>query len=146
MALIGSIEHYDPARDDFEAYMERMELFFEVNCVTEKQVSFFITLIGPDTYAILRNLLVPESPKSKSLAELKLLLSNHFTKKTVTVAEWFKFHKRDQKQSETISEYTVALKSMAKSCNFNEFLSEALRDRLVCGISCQAIQNRLLEN
>ena len=34
--------------------------------------------------------------------------------------------------------------SLAERCNFGQFLEDALRDRLVCGLRSEAIQRRLL--
>ena len=36
------------------------------------------------------------------------------------------------------------LRRLSKHCDFKEYLSEALRDRLVCGLRSEAIQRRLL--
>ncbi|KAF2890546.1 hypothetical protein ILUMI_15627, partial [Ignelater luminosus] len=44
---------------------------------------------------------------------------------------------------ESISEFVVASKHLAKTCNFGTFLKDALRDRLVCGIKDAHIQQRL---
>ena len=38
----------------------------------------------------------------------------------------------------------MALKELARRCNFGAFLEEALRDRLVCGLKNEATQRRLL--
>lgn len=35
-------------------------------------------------------------------------------------------------------------KSSAQHCSFGQFLSECLRDRLVCGLKSQAIKRKLL--
>ena len=56
----------------------------------------------------------------------------------------FKFYQRNQRPDETIATYFAELKKMAESCDFNTFRSEALRDRLVCGLLDKNIQKRLL--
>ena len=54
------------------------------------------------------------------------------------IAERFKFHHRNQRDGEKVAQY------MAEHCDFKDNLSEALRDRLVCGLRSEAIQRRLL--
>ena len=45
---------------------------------------------------------------------------------------------------ESISEYVAELKRLANNCQFGQYLDEALRDRLVCGMRSQSTQKRLL--
>lgn len=62
------------------------------------------------------------------------------------VAESFKFNKRDQKQNESLTEYIVELKSIAQNCDFGDFLNRALRDKFICGINNEAIQQKLFND
>ena len=41
--------------------------------------------------------------------------------------------KRDQQESESVSDFIVMLKKLASTCKFGNFLKVALRDRFVCG-------------
>ena len=45
-----------------------------------------------------------------------------------------------------MAEFVLALKGLyiAKHCNFDDFLNDALRDRLVCGLNKESIRRRLL--
>ena len=43
-----------------------------------------------------------------------------------------------------MAEYIVVLKELLNHCEFGDFLNEALRDRLVCGLYKESIQKRLL--
>ena len=56
--------------ESFEAYYERIELFFEANDITTegKQKSTFLTLCGPDLYQLIRSLVAPAKTKDKTLA------------------------------------------------------------------------------
>ena len=59
MAMIGSIEPYDPSSGDWEAYQERLEMFLEANAVAEGQrVATLLTVIGGTAYKIVRNLVL----------------------------------------------------------------------------------------
>ena len=60
------------------------------------------------------------------------------------IAERFKFHRRNQHETETVAQFVVELKRLALKCEFRTFSEEALRDRLVCGLKSVQIQKKLL--
>lgn len=143
--MIGSIEPYVPG-ECFEEYKERLELFFELNdVVEEKRVAMLITLIGPDTYRILKSLVIPAEPKKKKYEELVAALTNYFAPTVNVIAERYKFQQCVQASSESISDYIVALKTSAQSCKFENFLDDALRDRFVAGIQSSGLRALLLK-
>jgi hypothetical protein len=143
--MIGHVTEFNPAKEEFGAYVERLEQFFIVNDVSEeKKVPLFITLIGSDTYAVLKSLLDPAKPVSKSFSELVSTLSEHFSPKRLVIAERVRFYKRNQLPNEPLSSYIVELKRLASTCQFKTFLDEALRDRLICGLSSELVQRRLI--
>ncbi|XP_031330712.1 uncharacterized protein K02A2.6-like [Photinus pyralis] len=122
MALIGTIEPFAPGTSDIEAYIERMDLLFICNIVEEdKKVPLFLTLIGTETYSILKDLVSPDNPKSKSYSQLKEALTTHFSAKKIVIAERFRFYRCSQGVND-----------------------EALRDRFVCGLLKENIQTKLL--
>ncbi|KAL7839171.1 hypothetical protein SRHO_G00258290 [Serrasalmus rhombeus] len=59
-------------------------------------------------------------------------------------AERFSFHKRNQGEGETVAQYVAVLKKLSEHCEFGAYLEDALRDRFVCGLKCEAVQKRLL--
>lgn len=145
MSFIGTIEYFTPG-EDFTEYQERLNHLLKINKVTDDKtkVSYLITLIGPEAYKILKSLTAPASPDTKEFAELIEIFNKYFKPKTNTIAERFKFYKRNQNINETINDYIVELKTLSKTCDFKEFLDDALRDKLVCGVKNEAIQQRLL--
>ena len=91
----GQLEEFNPRTDSFQAYVERTNLYFEANGISEeKQLPVFLNPIGGKTYGLLRNLLAPTLLKDKSLAEVIAVLEKHFDPKPAVIAERFKFHKR----------------------------------------------------
>ncbi|KAJ8030313.1 hypothetical protein HOLleu_26687 [Holothuria leucospilota] len=75
-------------------------------------------------------------------------LEQHFifnnVKLTRRKGERHKFYVRKQQSSENISEYRAALKKMARTCKFGEFLNEALRVTFVCGLKEELIEKNVL--
>ncbi len=69
----GQIDHFDPDNEGTEAYLERVELYFQANGIADaKRVPVFLSVIRGKNYALLRDLLVPanrvtrHSPNSKN--------------------------------------------------------------------------------
>ena len=72
------------------------------------------------------------------------ILKSHFEPKPVIIAERFHFHRRSQAMEESIGEYLVELRCLLTHCSFGDYLKQALRDCLICGIRSENIQKRLL--
>ena len=45
---------------------------------------------------------------------------------------------------ESVAQFVVELRRIASRCEFGEYLTEALRDRLVCGLRSEPAQRKLL--
>ena len=131
--------------DDWEQYKERMEQFFSANQIDgERKVAVFLTMVGPQAYSLLSDLLAPHKPATKTYDVLVATMTRHLKPKSLVIAERFKFHQRVQGETESVSEFMAALRKLADKCEFGEYLEEALRDRLVCGLRSQGVQRKLL--
>ena len=71
-------------------------------------------------------------------------LHQHLSSKPLLIAERFRFHRRNQLESETVSAYLAELRKLSLYCEFGTNLDVSLRDRLVCGLRNELIQKRLL--
>ncbi|XP_062704249.1 uncharacterized protein K02A2.6-like [Aedes albopictus] len=141
----GSFDNY-VAGDDFEVYEERMLQHFLLHDIPEnRKVAFLLTHLGMDTYAILKKLLQPVNPSTKTYAELVAALKKHFRPDVNKVSERYRFHQADQNAGQVVSEYVVELKALAEKCEFGDFLTEALRDRFVFGIYDSRLRTHLLK-
>lgn len=145
LGIIGRIEPYDESVEPWTSYVERLEQYFEVNNITEsKKVPALLTLLGGKTYGLLRNLTAPAKPKEKTFDVIVKLLTDHMTPKPIVIAERFRFHKRNQKDGESINDYMAELRKLTEYCDFGLVLNDTLRDRLVCGLLNEQIQKKLL--
>ena len=143
-ALIGSIGPYNES-EDIDTYIDRVELFFVANSVPDdKKVATFLSILGPQVYALLQILISPTKPKDASYDVLVEGLKKHFKPKVLIVFERYKFYKRSLGPDESISNFVAGLKACAHTCDFGDKLKEQLRDRLVCGINNEATQRALL--
>ncbi|XP_077508737.1 uncharacterized protein LOC144120191 [Amblyomma americanum] len=144
MSRLGRIDEYDPKVQNFDSYLERFEHFVSANEVSEaKKLSVFLTVLGAEAYEVLKNLVVPALPGEKTFAEIKILLKNHYSPQTSVIAERCRFNRRVQLEQESVEDFVLELKHLARKCNFGDFLQDALRDRLVAGIRNEETQRAL---
>ncbi len=145
-SLVGTVTPFDSQSQSWEEYCEILQHFFEANEITEatKQKAILLSSVGSQTYSLLRNLLSPVKPGSKTVDELMDLLKQHFNPKPSEIVQRFKFNSRSREEGETVLDYVAVLRKWAHDCNYGEKLTEMLRDRLVCGINDDRIQRRLL--
>ena len=157
--LFGRVGEFNAERETFNAYVERIEMFFTANNIVEttgegstqtnrlvadRKRAIFLTEVGPEVYSTLSNLLAPAKPKDTSFTDIVRVLEKHYNPKPLEIAQSFHFGTRNQKSGESISDYVLALRRLAVHCNYGEFLDRALRDRFVCGLNNSKIQNKLL--
>ena len=62
--MLGQVGPYCERKEDWACYVERMELFFITNDITDapKKRAVLLSGIGPSTYSVLRNLMTPDVP------------------------------------------------------------------------------------
>ena len=89
-------------------------------------------------------MLQPSLPKDKTFEDITEILKKCYQPALSVIAERFQFHKRTQKEGESIAEYVAKLKRLSTHCQFEAYLDDALRDRLVCGLRKESTQKQLL--
>ena len=110
----------------------------------KKQIAVLLTVIGSETYSLLRNLLSPERPSTKSFVDIVNVLKHHLNPKPIVIAERYKFYERKQHGDEQLSDYIAQLRKLTEYCEFDNFLEQALRDKFVCGLYNTNLRKRLL--
>lgn len=144
-ALFGQITAFEESNEQWATYIERFEHFVAANDIKDdKRVAVLFSVMGSDTYGLLRSLIAPRKPGEMEYADIVATLQEHFAPKPLVIGERFRFHKRDQEDGETVAQYVAVLKKLAEHCEFGDYLDEAMRDRFVCGLRTEAIQERLL--
>ena len=145
MAYIGKVPEFDSKKEDFDSYLERFERWLSANDIDAgKNADVFVSVLGPTEYGLLKNLVAPKKVSEETYDSLTKAMSLHFKPKPILIAERFRFYKRQQKQDESVSEYILALKKLASTCDFGQFLNDALRDKFVCGLLGERYHKRLL--
>ena len=111
---VGHIEEFHPDVDHITTYLERMELYFTANDIADpKKAAALLTCIGGKTYRIVKSLLAPNLPISKSFPDLKETLKSHFAPKPSIITERFHFNRKRQQSCESIIDFTAELRRLA---------------------------------
>ena len=127
MTTLGKIEEFDVRGGKIDRYLERLERYFVANNIppdsetSSRQRAILISVLAPKAYDILFDLCSPNSPSSKSFADLKTILKSHFAPKRLTIAERYRFHNCTQTESESVSKFAANLKKLASTCEFGTF-------------------------
>ena len=65
--LFGTPKEFIPEEESIVAYIERVEVYFKANdTANDKQVPVFLMLLGGKVYSLLRDLLAPDRPDTKT--------------------------------------------------------------------------------
>ncbi|KAM7314377.1 hypothetical protein ISCGN_004161 [Ixodes scapularis] len=146
MATIGTAPAYDAEVEPWANYAERSEQFFVGNRIIDdkQKTGIFLSCVGPKTYGLLRSLLTPIKPSTKTFEELLGTLKQHFSPRPSEIMEQYTFNSRSQQEEETISEFLAALWKLTEFFNFGDTLDFMIRDRLVCGVRDVGVQKRML--
>ena len=93
--LFGGVGEFIAERDTFNAYVERMEMFFTANnivettgegstqanrVVAERKRPIFLTEVGAEVYSTLSNLLAPTKPKDTPFVDIVRVLQKHYNR------------------------------------------------------------------
>lgn len=144
-----SIDPFDRHKMKWSRWVERLESAFVLFGVQDGvKLHMLLHYMGGETYDILSDKLAPERPHQKTYDQVVAVLEAHFNPEPLEILENFRFHCRkqaDDRPDETIHEYLIALRKLAITCNFGNYLSTALRNQFVFGVKDRAIQSRLLE-
>ena len=142
---IGHVDAFDASKETWDSYIERLDQYFIVNDIGDaKKVAALLSVIGATTYQLLRGLAAPAKPAELRYDVLTEKLREYLSPKPVVISERFRFFKRDQRETESIREYIAEIRRLSEHCEFKDTLSEALRDKFVCGLRSENIQKRLL--
>ena len=147
--IIGTISEFKPEKEQWVNYKKRLDAWMRINKIDDgdkvDHISF-ISLVGPEVVDLLVALVSPANIEGKTYAQLSELLQKHYMSGTNELAESYNFDTRYQKESETVSDYIVALKKLSIHSGFGdeEQVKKRLRNRLVAGVRSDAIKNRLL--
>ncbi|KAJ8929702.1 hypothetical protein NQ314_017596 [Rhamnusium bicolor] len=138
---------FNPETDDWTIYSEQLEQWFISTKIVEptEKVANLLSVIGTQTYTLLRNLTFPELPASKSIAELLNLLSKQFCIPRNEWKEIRNFMEAAQEPQETVQDWSARVRKLAINCNFGTNLIYMLKVKFVTGMTKGKVFDRVIE-
>ena len=113
--------------------MERLNLCFYVNDIIEnKRLPAFLSIIGSNTYGVLKSLVSPTPPGEHTLQQCIDALRGHYCPKPLVIVERFRFMKRLQLEGEIIQLYNAELKAFEQYVRFRRKSGRTIA-RPTCG-------------
>ena len=113
--MLGFMDAYNPDTDNWSAYVERLDLFFLANEIKDdKKVTILLTVLGTKAYSLLRTIIAPSKPAEKTYKQLVDAIKSYVEPKPIVIAERFRFHRRDQKEGETLVQYLAQLRKLTE--------------------------------
>ena len=146
MATHGNIGEYDPQKEDWTSYSERLTEYFTANDVDDaaKQRAILLSVVGASTYQLIRNLVAPCKPTEKAFNDLVKLVQEHYQPNRSIIVQRFKFNSRSRQPGESVGTFVAELRRLSEHCQYGDTLDDMRSDRLVCGIADSRLQRRLL--
>ena len=146
MATHGQIGEFNSQQEDWMSYSKRLEEYFIANDIksAEKKKAILLSVVGADTYQLMRSLIAPEKPKEETFEQLVKIVQEHHQPTPSAIVQRYKFNSRIQSTGESVATFVTKLRRLTEHCQFGQMLDDMLRDRLVCGIADGRVQRWLL--
>ena len=146
MATHGSLTHFEPDKEEWTSYVERLNYYLIANEVKEdaKKCAILMSGCGPTAYKMICTLVDSEMRKTIKYDALIEILTSHFDPKPSSIVQRFKFYNHSRGKGESIPTFVATLHVIAEHCEYGDSLKIMLRNKLVCGINHKGIQRRLL--
>ena len=91
VGLHGKVSAFDSSEEDWVEYVERLELYFLANDITDevKKRAILLNAVGPATYRLVKTLAIPGKPTDLSFADIVEKLKLHFNPKPSPIIKRF---------------------------------------------------------
>ncbi|XP_037518323.1 uncharacterized protein LOC119395102 [Rhipicephalus sanguineus] len=155
-ADFGRFPEFSGSSGSWRSWYGRLKFFLEANDIMDasKKRAYLLTSCGEQAYDVVCTLVQPKQPSQVSYEDIVEMLKAHFVLQPSEVFCRARFQRRDQRHDETVSDYVTALKKQAADCHFGTSEDDAvnstmprldvmLRDRFVCGLWNEQVQQRL---
>lgn len=132
--------------EEWPTWKRRFERFRVVSGLAAKpgteQVNALIYFMGDKADDILLSLNLREAQMADYNAVIQAF-ETHFVVRRNIVYERATFHRRYQKEGESVEEFITDLHKLAKFCNFGALHDEMIRDRIVVGLRDHKLSERM---
>lgn len=128
-----------------DSFLERLECYFAMCSIdAADQPKVLVMGLTSSQYEVLRDMVSPDKPNSKSYDELKTALESYYGATRHWMAERRLFRSVQQKDGESVHEFAQRLKNASRHCNFTSTLQDNLVEQFVAGVGSVSIQNNIM--
>ena len=98
VGLHGAISAFNPAQEEWDEYIERLQHYFTANDILaeDKRRAILLTAVGPSTYRLIRTLVAPAKVTEVSFDDIVAKAKAHFCPKPSPIVKRFEFNTRRQ--------------------------------------------------
>ena len=111
VVLHGFIGEFDGDSETWKSYTERLTQYFIANNVksADKQCAIFLSVCGPTTYQLIRNIAAPVKPTEHLFHWLVELVEKHWNPKLSVIVSRYNFNTIMKQPGESIADYAAEL-------------------------------------
>lgn len=130
----------------WRVWQESIELYLDLamkGSEENEKCKAVLYIIGEEGRKMHNTWSLPADERGKVNSLLKRFKEYCTPRNNITL-ERYKFNTRLQKSEETIDQFVVELRQLAKSCEFGDLEEDMVRDRIVVGVHSTTMKERLL--
>ena len=143
--FIGQLGEFVPRKEDYGNYVRRFKIWTKANKIAEgDMVNVFLAIVGAEAFEAVSNHFCPDDPSTKTFKELDEALEVYYGSTKNEIALRLEFRQRRQGPKESIAEYILELKKLARHCGYGAQMETNLRDTFVAGLRDTRTQAKLL--
>ena len=111
----------------------------------ELRTATLLTCIGVEALETYKGLEWANEDEKVDIDIVLEKLETFYVGATNVIYERYNFNRRVQEPSESFEAYVVALRALAKSCNYGQLTDDFIRDRIVVGVRENSLRKKLLQ-
>ncbi|KAF6202342.1 hypothetical protein GE061_004740 [Apolygus lucorum] len=140
-------DRFDQEIEEWSYYVKRFEIALSRQEIVEQQdrAKILLSSIGPEPFRVVVDSFSPQDIETVDYDELKRVLMGYYGKETCVFAERRAFALRWRRAEESVAQYILQLKTLAKTCEFGVSLEERLQEQLILGINESTWQEELIK-
>ena len=132
--------------EEWSKWIRRFERFRNASGLAEKeqptQIHTLVYSMGDEAEDILTSFRLT-AEQGKTYATVVERFHRHFVKRRNLIFERAKFNRRKQEEGELVDDFIMDLYRLAEHCSYGELHDGLIRDRIVVGLRCAALSEKL---
>ncbi|XP_060119086.1 uncharacterized protein LOC132590167 [Heteronotia binoei] len=140
------LPEFDLARPDlWKTWVKQLNCYALFHNIKDEETQKYLLLsaCGLDTLALAKALIAPTTLQDATYEGVVRALTDHLVPRQTRMQRRLEFYSRHQKPSESVAAYVVALRGLARKCEFPN-LDESLLDQFVVGIREDKLRWKLI--